>query len=230
MRAWAKDVEKEDVKLGLPVSRVDAFLAECFEQFGNLRWKKPTSFPAKLHARGVRRPAARKRRRSRTRRTRGPQPSPRPRRRRAGDCRTLRRNNSSRRIRTALAHHRRRQRPLRARYGASASLITRHDMCVVFYCEAGLSNGKVDPDHRHSLGERGLLPLPSRIRHWNGNEAPAWNQPMSADTNVKHFFLYMGHSEEQGLDRQRRGIFIAISSAFRGSATTRRSARKCSRA
>ena len=36
LRAWAKEVEKQDAKLGLPTSRAEAFVAECFAQFEQL--------------------------------------------------------------------------------------------------------------------------------------------------------------------------------------------------
>ena len=193
LRGWAKEAEKESVRFGLPISRVDAFLAECFAQYGNLPMEKTDLLSGK-----VRTPAEVADRLpeppSRTRRTRGPQAPAALATGGALVAANLTKEQFLTQNRTALADiidgvNAR----LRTAYGAGASLITRHDMCVLFYCEAGLRNGKVDPNHRHSLGERGLLPLPSRIRHWNGPDAPAWDQPMSADTNVKHFFLYMGH-------------------------------------
>ena len=40
LRAWAKEVEKQDAKLGLPASRAEAFVAECFAQFEQLPLEK----------------------------------------------------------------------------------------------------------------------------------------------------------------------------------------------
>ena len=195
LRAWAKQVEKQDAKLGLPASRVDAFLTECFEQFGSLPLEKDDLLSGKVSTPGAFADLLPEKPSKPTRRTRGPHAPTAPAPGGALVTANLTKEQFLSQNKTALAAITDGvNATLRTRYGASASLITRHDLCVVFYCEAGLkSNGKVDADHTHSLGERGLLPLPSRIRDWNGNDAPAWNQPMSADTNVKHFFLYMGH-------------------------------------
>ena len=40
LRAWAKEVEKQDAKLGLPASRAEAFVAECFANFKQLPLEK----------------------------------------------------------------------------------------------------------------------------------------------------------------------------------------------
>jgi N-acetylmuramoyl-L-alanine amidase/N-acetyl-anhydromuramyl-L-alanine amidase AmpD len=80
------------------------------------------------------------------------------------------------------------------KYGADFRPLTREDAWVLTYCEAGLdSNGNVNPDHRHSEGERGMLPLPQNIRDWNGSDAPVWNRPMPLARNLEHFYLYLGH-------------------------------------
>jgi hypothetical protein len=77
-------------------------------------------------------------------------------------------------------------------YATGCKIITREDLWVLLMCEAGLKRGLVDPDHRHSEGERGLLPLPENIRYWNGPTAPPWNKPMPLATNLRHFSLYLG--------------------------------------
>lgn len=77
-------------------------------------------------------------------------------------------------------------------YGAGFKPVTRHDIRVLTHCEAGLRGGKIDPDHRHSAGERGLLPLPENLRDWNGDDAPQWDRPMPLARNLEHFFLYLG--------------------------------------
>jgi Endonuclease/Exonuclease/phosphatase family len=81
---------------------------------------------------------------------------------------------------------------LRRRHGEGFKALNAHDAWVLFYCEAGLEGGRVDPNHRHSEGERGLLPLPDKIRDWNGPDAPRWDRPMPVDTNIWHFMLYLG--------------------------------------
>lgn len=82
---------------------------------------------------------------------------------------------------------------LGTKYGADFSPVTRQDAWVLTYCECGLSGGHVDPDHRHSEGERGMLPLPQNITDWNGPDAPTWNRPMPLARNLEHFYLYLGH-------------------------------------
>ena len=82
---------------------------------------------------------------------------------------------------------------LRSQYGSGYRPVNETDVWVLTYIEAGLhSNGTVDINHTHSAGERGLLPLPSNVRDWNGPSAPPWNQPMPLETNLHHFYLYLG--------------------------------------
>lgn len=77
-------------------------------------------------------------------------------------------------------------------YPDDATQVTKEDLYVLLNSEAGLEDGKVDPDHRHSEGERGLFPLPNNIRDWVGDHAPVWNQPMPLDVNIDSFLLYLG--------------------------------------
>lgn len=81
---------------------------------------------------------------------------------------------------------------MREEAGAGAALpVSETDLRVILYCEAGLRNGAIDPDARHSLGERGLLPLPSNIRDWIGAAAPPWDRPMSLDVNLRAYLGYL---------------------------------------
>ncbi len=86
-------------------------------------------------------------------------------------------------------------------YSAGSKPVTRHDIWVLTCCEAGLRGGKVDPDHRHSEGERGLLPLPRNVRDWNGDDAPRWDRPMPLARNLEHFYLYLGHLKNKPVAR-----------------------------
>lgn len=80
-----------------------------------------------------------------------------------------------------------------ADHGAAAAPVTLKDFAVLLNCEGGLKGGKVDPDHEHSEGERGVFPLPSNIRtFWTGPDAPEPNEPMPLDENCFHFLLYLG--------------------------------------
>ncbi|HRD78933.1 MAG TPA: hypothetical protein PK264_23830, partial [Hyphomicrobiaceae bacterium] len=82
---------------------------------------------------------------------------------------------------------------LRSDHGADASPVSMLDLAVLLNCEAGLKNGKVDPNHTHSLGERGLFPLPDNLRSfWNGSDAPYPKAPMALGINIYHFMLYLG--------------------------------------
>lgn len=76
------------------------------------------------------------------------------------------------------------------------------DVWVTMYTEMGLdANGLIDPGHRHSEGERGLLPLPENIRFWNGQGAPNPEQPMDLKTNVSQFLLYLGQLKNKKAGR-----------------------------
>lgn len=72
---------------------------------------------------------------------------------------------------------------------------------VLLYCESGLKrSGHVDPDHRHSEGERGLLPLPENVRFWNGSDAPAWKQTDAPPAQRRAVFPLSRQPQEQGRD------------------------------
>jgi N-acetylmuramoyl-L-alanine amidase len=88
---------------------------------------------------------------------------------------------------------------LSQQYGADCTRVTLLDAFVMITCEAGLKNGRVDPSHRHSEGERGLLPLPERIRDWNGPSAPDPNRLMPLSTNIWHFMMYLGQIKNKAM-------------------------------
>jgi len=207
LRAWIKAVEKEDTKLGLPASRADAFLASCFEQFPKFPLEK-----ADITKGDVRTPkdivnilTASKRR------SRGGNDNVRSfsgvKELTTGVSKEVFLSGNKAGLDKIIAAV---NVKLTAAYGGTASLMTRHDLCVVFYCECGLKAGKVDPDHTHSEGERGMLPLPSNIKSWNGQAAPAWDQPMSAVINAEHFFLYMGHLKNKDLTGPTRHLYQGL--------------------
>ncbi|KMW58757.1 hypothetical protein AIOL_003737 [Candidatus Rhodobacter oscarellae] len=94
---------------------------------------------------------------------------------------------------------------LAARYGAALQPLTPHDFWLVFFAEAAIdARGHVDINGRHSLGERGLLPLPSNITFWNGPGAPNPTQPHSLTENLTHYALYLGQLKNKVV-RQRGG-------------------------
>jgi hypothetical protein len=98
-------------------------------------------------------------------------------------------------------------------YGSDVVHLTEHDVWVLTYIEAGVANGKVDPDFRHSLGERGILPLPDNIAFWNGRGAPDPKRPMPLGTNLHHFYLYLGHLMNKRVKQTPR--FMLYSGLFR---------------
>jgi len=86
------------------------------------------------------------------------------------------------------------------RYGAEAVPVTREDVWVITNCEAGITaSGKVNPRFVHSEGEVGLYPLPSNIAFWNGKDAPPFNQQTPIETNVFHYYLYLGHLKNRSV-------------------------------
>ena len=98
-------------------------------------------------------------------------------------------------------------------YGTDVVHLTEHDVWVLTYIEAGVANGKVDPDFRHSLGERGMLPLPDNISFWNGSGAPDPKRAMPLATNLHHFYLYLGHLMNKRVKQTPR--FMLYSGLFR---------------
>ncbi len=102
-------------------------------------------------------------------------------------------------------------------YGDAAVPLTQTDFWVLFNSEAGLRpGGKIDVDHRHSEGERGLLPLPSNIRFWNGPGAPAWDRPMALERNIEHFMRYLGQLKNKHVREE--GGFVFYRGAFQRAA------------
>ncbi|WP_299212020.1 serine protease [uncultured Tateyamaria sp.] len=91
---------------------------------------------------------------------------------------------------------------LTPRYGAKTRPLTALDLWVIVFCEAGLKDGTIDPDARHSLGERGLLPLPSNITYWIGSGAPAWNKPMGLSINLEAYAVYLGAIKNKSVVRR----------------------------
>ncbi len=102
---------------------------------------------------------------------------------------------------------------LDTKYGADSVRLTESCIWVLIYIEAGLTRGKVDPDFRHSLGERGMMPLPENIAYWNGLGAPVPNQPMQLETNLHHFFLYLGQLMNKPVLQTQR--YVLYSGLFR---------------
>ena len=76
-------------------------------------------------------------------------------------------------------------------YGSSYLPLSMVDLFVLIYCEAGFRNGVMDPDAEHSLGERGLLPLPSNLDFWIGEGAPDNNQLLSLPQNLFYYAKYL---------------------------------------
>jgi len=92
--------------------------------------------------------------------------------------------------------------------------LTKVDFWVLFNSECGLnSKGKVDINHTHSEGERGLLPLPANIKYWNGTSAPQWDRISSVGKNIEHFMLYLGQLKNKRVRKD--GAYTFYSGFFR---------------
>ena len=89
---------------------------------------------------------------------------------------------------------------LAAAYSPSRPLTTA-DLVLVLYSEMALDSGtgNVDVDASHSLGERGLLPLPQNISYWIGSDAPQWDELHSVEENVYSFLLYLAHVKNKSV-------------------------------
>ena len=91
--------------------------------------------------------------------------------------------------------------------------LTIFDVFLNVYAECGLqSNGRIDINHRHSLGEKGMLPLPSNLASWIDRDVDV-STPAG---NVEAFLRYLaalknktaGRSTAHGVNLY-RGLFRA---------------------
>ena len=73
------------------------------------------------------------------------------------------------------------------------------DFYVLIYCEAGFSNGSMDAEATHSLGEKGLLPLPSNLSFWLGSNAPAHSQLLSLEKNIHYYGHYLARVKNKAV-------------------------------
>jgi len=94
---------------------------------------------------------------------------------------------------------------LSAENGPRLQPLTPLDFWLVFQAEAAIDrHGHVDPDGQHSLGERGILPLPSNVEFWNGPGAPDPHRPHPMELNLHQYALYLGQLKNKVV-RQRNG-------------------------
>ena len=99
---------------------------------------------------------------------------------------------------------------LNKKYKNDFSPLTKTDFWILFNSECGLTNkGKVNINHTHSEGERGLLPLPKNIKFWNGNSAPQWDRISSVGKNIEHFMLYLGQLKNKKVRTEGTHIFYS---------------------
>ncbi|MFK7875948.1 MAG: serine protease [Paracoccaceae bacterium] len=78
-------------------------------------------------------------------------------------------------------------------YGPTHIPLTIDDLFVLIYCEAGFTGGAMDPMAHHSLGERGLLPLPNNLAFWLGRPAPPHDAALPIAQNISLYADYLGH-------------------------------------
>jgi hypothetical protein len=76
---------------------------------------------------------------------------------------------------------------------------TTADVVLVLYSEMALDGGNVDVDASHSLGERGLLPLPQNIEYWIGSGAPQWDELHGVEDNVYAFMRYLAQVKNKSV-------------------------------
>lgn len=94
-------------------------------------------------------------------------------------------------------------------HGEPINKLTLVDALAIMNAEMGLKAGKVDASHVHSMGEKGLLPLPSPLEYWNGPQSA--NLPgklpanLTPERNVKEFLLYLGNLKNKDVGRSFRG-------------------------
>ncbi|WP_424988130.1 trypsin-like peptidase domain-containing protein [Microbulbifer sp. S227A] len=82
---------------------------------------------------------------------------------------------------------------LQSRYGPGAMPLSLQDVAVIVMAEAGITpSGQVDPGFVHSNGEFGLLPLPRNIDFWLVHDAPAFDDRIGLDENIRLYLAYLG--------------------------------------
>ena len=99
-------------------------------------------------------------------------------------------------MRDLLAHVNNR---LTTEYGHGTLPLTMLDLYVLIYCEAGYWHGQMDTAAHHSLGERGLLPLPNNLNFWLGRPAPPHDQALPLQQNVSLYAEYLGQLKNKSV-------------------------------
>jgi N-acetylmuramoyl-L-alanine amidase len=79
--------------------------------------------------------------------------------------------------------------------------LTLADAFCIMNAEMGLNCGYVDPGHLHSENGIGLLPLPSNLVYWNGQDAPLDPLRLSTEQNVSEFLLYLSGIKNKPVGR-----------------------------
>lgn len=89
-------------------------------------------------------------------------------------------------------------------YGPGHVALTEYDAWTILYLEMGIGpDGSVDPDHTHSLGEKGLLPIPTNVAFWlNDRDVAVYKGEMSLDENIRTFLRYLGHLKNRKVNTQ----------------------------
>ena len=87
-------------------------------------------------------------------------------------------------------------------HGEQFNTLSLEDIYGVCYAEMGLkANGDIDINHEHSLGEKGLLPLPSNLHFWIGTIPSYTGNAMKAERNIKEFLLYLASIKNKDVFR-----------------------------
>lgn len=116
---------------------------------------------------------------------------------------------------------------LKQKYRGRFIPLTEADVTVIFMVEAGIgADGMVDPSFIHSNGEFGLFPLPNNISDWVGNDAPAYNQAMSIDVNVRYYLRYLGELKNKRVKTlQNKSLYRDLFDDTKSAAAEQRNAR-----
>jgi len=94
---------------------------------------------------------------------------------------------------------------LQRAYGVGHIPLTMQDLFVLIYCEAGFAAGSMDPMAHHSLGERGLLPLPNNLTFWLGHSSPAHTAALPIAQNILLYAAYLGHVKNRRVKPSAQG-------------------------
>ncbi|MBU6303187.1 MAG: N-acetylmuramoyl-L-alanine amidase [Verrucomicrobia bacterium] len=79
--------------------------------------------------------------------------------------------------------------------------LTLVDAFSLMNAEMGMKGGQVDPGFVHHERGIGLVPLPSNLVYWNGDDAPLDHSRLTTEQNITEFLLYLSAIKNKPVGR-----------------------------